>query len=176
MTPAGNAEQSAETARQPGRLERFGTAVENLLLVVLLGAMMLLAVGQIALRIFFSSGMIWADELLKIMVLWVALVASVAASRNQRHLRIDLLSHVVPPRLARLPESLVNAFAALVCGVVAWHSVRYIGVTLDFDDRVLLDTPAWMVHGVLPVAFVLMSYHFSVAAVRHLLAFVRGRG
>lgn len=159
---------------RPGPLARFATTVENLLLVVLLGAMMLLAVGQIVLRTFFNAGLIWADELLKIMVLWVALVASVAASRNQRHLRIDVLSHFVPERFARLPETVVNAFAALICGVVAWHAVRYVSLTLEFDDRVLLDTPAWMVQGVLPLGFLLMCYHFAVAATKNLAAFLRG--
>ena len=51
-----------------GRLERWGTAAENASLVLLLGAMMLLAVGQIVLRLFFSFGFVWSDELIKLMV------------------------------------------------------------------------------------------------------------
>ena len=136
--------------------------------------MMLLAVGQIVLRIFFDSGLIWADELIKNMVLWVALVASVAAARSQRHLRIDILSHFVPERLARLPTALVNLFAALVCGVVAWHSGRYVALTLEYGDTVLLDTPAWLVQGILPVAFLLMTWHFMIAALKSLVALIRG--
>ncbi len=160
---------------RPGSLERLGTALENALLVVLLGAMVLLAVGQIVMRMFFQSGLIWADELLKVMVLWIALIASVAASRNQRHLRIDILSHFLPPRMAQLPGVIVSAFASLVCAVIAWHSWRYIALTAEFNDTVLLDTPAWMVQGVLPVAFVLMSYHFAVDCIRNLAALVRDR-
>ncbi len=159
----------------PGRLERLGTALENALLVLLLGAMVILAVGQIVMRMFFQSGVIWADELLKVMVLWIALIASVAASRNQRHLRIDILSHFMPPRIARLPGVIVSAFASVVCAIIAWHSWRYIGLTLEFNDTVLLDTPAWMVQGVLPVAFVLMSYHFAVDCLRNLAALLRDR-
>lgn len=159
----------------PGRLERLGTGLENTLLVVLLGAMVCLAVGQIVMRMFFQSGLIWADELLKVMVLWIALIASVAASRNQRHLRIDILSHFLPPRIAQLPGVIVSAFASAVCAIIAWHSWRYIALTLEFDDTVLLDTPAWMVQGVLPVAFVLMSYHFAVDCIRNLTALVRDR-
>lgn len=156
-----------------GPLARIGTAIENALLVVLLGALMLLAAGQIVLRMVFDSGLIWADELIKNMVLWVTLVASVAASRSQRHLRIDILSHFVPGRLARLPAVVVNLFAAVVCGVVAWHSARYIALTLEYGDTVLLGTPAWLVQGILPVAFFLMTWHFAVAAVKNLVAFLR---
>ncbi|MDH4254435.1 MAG: TRAP transporter small permease subunit, partial [Gammaproteobacteria bacterium] len=78
------------------RAERWGTAVENGVMVLLLAGMMIVAVGQIVLRVFFSGGFVWADELLKLMVLWIALIASIAASRSNRHLRIDIVSHFVP--------------------------------------------------------------------------------
>ena len=64
--------------------------------------MILLAVGQIVLRIFFSIGFVWADELVSLTVLWVAIVASVAAARSDRHLRIDALSHFVSKKYARI--------------------------------------------------------------------------
>lgn len=154
-------------------LERAGTAIENALLVLLLGAMMLLASAQIVLRLFFDSGIIWADEFLKILVLWIALVGSVATSRNRRHLRIDLLSHYVPARYARLPLCVADGFAAVVCGFIAWHSARYL--ELAFGDTVLLGIPAWTVQGVLPVAFGLMAYRFGLHALKDLLALF-GRG
>ena len=65
------------------RLERWGTAAENASLVLLLTAMMLLAVGQIVLRIFFNIGFVWTDELISLMVLWIALIASIAAVEVQ---------------------------------------------------------------------------------------------
>ena len=73
------------------RLERWGTAAEDTVLVLLLTSMILLAVGQIVLRIFFSIGFVWADELISLTVLWIAIVASVSAARSDRHLRIDAL-------------------------------------------------------------------------------------
>ena len=57
------------------RLERVGRAAEDGALVLLLGSMVLLAVLQIVLRQFFDSGIGWADELIKIIVLWLAMVA-----------------------------------------------------------------------------------------------------
>ena len=60
------------------RLSRWGTAAENATLVVLFAALMLLAVVQIVMRIFFSSGFVWTDELVKLIVLWITLVASIA--------------------------------------------------------------------------------------------------
>lgn len=145
------------------RLERWGTAAENGFLVLLLGAMMVLAVSQIAMRLFFSAGFVWADELLKLMVLWIALIASIAASRNARHLRIDLLSHFMPPRMARLPQTIADIFAALICAVLAWQSFRYVQITFEDQDTVLVNTPAWLAYGILPFSFGVMTYRYVVA-------------
>lgn len=150
------------------RLERWGIAIENGSLVVLLAAMMLLAVSQIVLRIFFSFGFVWADELMKFMVLWIALIASIAASRNDRHLRIDVLSHFVSVRYSRFPRIIVDLFASGICGFLAWQSWRYVQLSVEFQETVLVDIPAWFVHGIAPVAFGLMCYRFFLEALKAL--------
>lgn len=144
------------------RLERWGTALENAALVILLGAMMLLAVAQIALR-FVNISFVWADELVKLLVLWIALVASIAASRSNRHLRIDLLSHFVADKYARFPRIVVDAFAAFICGVLAWHSMRYVQLTIESGDTVLTNLPAWTAYFLLPLSLILMSYRFLLS-------------
>ena len=150
-----------ESPRRPaGRLARFGVAAENAALVLLLGALMLVAVGQIAMRLFFSSGFVWADELTRLMVLWIALIASIAASRSDRHLSIDVLSHVLPERLARLPKAIADGFAAGICGLLAWQSWRYVSLAKEFGDTVLVDVPAWLAYALLPAAFALMTWNF----------------
>lgn len=156
-----------------GRLERWGTAAENAVLVILLGALMLLAVGQIAMRVFFSFGFIWADELVKLLVLWIALVASIAASRNDRHLRIDVVSHFVAAKYARVPRLIVDAFAAFMCGILAWQSWRYVQLTIEFEDTVLVDLPAWIAYGLLPLSFALMCYRFVLLAGSEVLRIFR---
>ncbi len=142
------------------RLERWGTAAENAVVVLLLTAMMLLAVGQIILRIFFSIGFVWADELISLIVLWIAIVASVAAARSDHHLRIDALSHFVPQKYARFPRIIVDAFAAGMCLILGWHSYRYILLIREFEDTVLTSVPAWIAFGIVPIAFALMTYRF----------------
>jgi TRAP-type C4-dicarboxylate transport system permease small subunit len=154
------------------RLRQFGTSVENALLVLLLSAMMLLAVGQIVLRMFFNSGLLWADELLKILVLWIALVASVAAARSRRHLRIDILTRYVPQRYAQVPELLVDLFAAAICGFIAWHSLQFI--LLSVGDTVLVNVPSWVAQGIVPAAFLLMCYRFTLHFLSGVLGLARG--
>ena len=153
------------------RLEKWGTAAENASLVLLLTAMMLLAVGQIVLRIFFNIGFVWTDELISLMVLWLALIASIAAARSDKHLRIDVLSHFLPKKYTRIPRIIVDAFASIVCAVLAWHSLRY--VELFFEDTVLVDFPAWIAYSVLPLSLALMSYRFAMVCGAEILQLFR---
>jgi TRAP-type C4-dicarboxylate transport system permease small subunit len=155
------------------RLQRWGTAAENAALVILLGALMLLAVGQIVMRMFFSIGFVWADELVKLLVLWITLVASIAASRSDRHLRIDIVSHFVAEKYARFPRVIVDVFAAVMCGILAWQSWRYLQLTIEFEDTVLIDVPAWIAYGLLPLAFVLMCYRFLLMSGSDLMRILR---
>lgn len=150
------------------RLERTGRHLETILLVFLLGSMMLLAVGQIVLREVFSTGFVWADELIKLMVLWLAMVGSIAASRENRHIRIDALSHILPKLAVDLTRALVDVFAAIVSGIIAWQTWRYLQVEIEYEDMVLVNVPAWIAHSVLPAAFLLISFRFVVLFIKQI--------
>lgn len=123
---------------------------------------MILAVGQIALRELLETGVLWADELVKLLVLWLAMVGSVAAARDNRHIRIDALSHVLPAWAMRATRIVVDLFAAVVCAFIAFHTYRYLLVEIEWQDTVLVDTPAWLAHVIVPAAFALVCYRFVV--------------
>lgn len=152
------------------RLDRISRAVEDVALTLLLGSMILLAVGQIVLREVFETGFVWADELVKLLVLWLAMVGSIAASRDDRHIRIDLLSHVLPERLVGYSRVVVDLFAASVAGFIAWHAFRWTRLEIEFGDTVLIDTPAWLAHVIVPAAFALICLRFLILIVRHAYA------
>ena len=157
------------------RLEHIGRLAEDAALVILLTTMILLAVGQIILREVFETGIIWADELVKLMVLWLAMVGSIAACRDNRHIRIDVLSHIMAPWLVATTRIVVDVFAAMVCGVIAWQSFRYLQLEIEFADTVLVDTPAWLAHVIVPLAFALTSYRFVVLVVKGIGDLVLGK-
>jgi len=150
------------------RLERAGRLIETAALVTLLSSMMLLAVGQIVLREIFSTGFVWADELIKLMVLWLAMVGSIAACRDNRHIRIDALSHALPELVVSVVRVIVDLFAAFICAVIAWQAWRYLQIEIEYEDTVLVDFPAWIAHGIMPLAFLLISFRFLVLVVKQI--------
>jgi TRAP-type C4-dicarboxylate transport system permease small subunit len=148
------------------RLDKLGATIETVALVSMLTAMMVVAVSQIVMREAFGTGFGWADELIRLMVLWLALVGSIAACRENRHIRIDALSHVLPDSAVNVLRIIVDLFAAVVCAVIAVQAWRYLQVEIEYKDTVLVNTPAWLAHAIMPLAFALISYRFLVAALR----------
>ncbi len=166
---------SASIATVLGRLEKVGRAIETTMLVGMLTAMMVLAVSQIVMReVFNISGLVWAAEFIRLMVLWLALIGSIAACRENRHIRIDALSHVLPDKGIRIVRIVVDLFAAVVSGIIAVQAWRYLQIDIEYEVTVLVDTPAWIAHIIMPVAFALISYRVLVSSVQQLSDFVSG--
>ena len=158
-----------------GRRDKAGKALERIVLVSMLTAMMLGAVGQILMREAVGTGFGWADELVRLMVLWLAMVGSIAACRENRHIRIDALSHIMPDIAVKLIRVLVAVFAASVCLVIAFQAWRYLQIEIEYGDEVLVDTPAWIAHSIMPAAFGLMAYQFLIGALREVGELVFGK-
>lgn len=146
------------------KLERMGRAAEDLALVVLLGAMIGVSVFQIANRQLLGGAftLAWADEFVKIVVLWLAMVGSIAAARDNKHIRIDLITHILSGRIISVIKLVVDAFAAVVCAVIGWHAYRLIREEISWGDTIFTDVPLWILHAIVPIAFVLISYRFVV--------------
>lgn len=148
------------------KLEKLGRFAEDALLVVLLGGMILLAAAQIILRNAFDTGLVWSDELLRLGVLWVALIGAVAASRDDHHISIDVLSRFLAPRLKHASSALIALFTAAVCALLAWTSLEFLRESIEFEDVLLGDLPAWWFQAVLPAGFALISWRYAVHTVR----------
>ena len=142
------------------RLADWIGRAEDALLVLLLGAMIALAGSQILLRNFWDMGLSWGEPLLRVSVLWVGLLGAMAATRDRRHIRIDLLSRFLPPRLASWTRGLADLFAGLVCLLLAWHGARFVHYEW-LDGGLLFGTvPAWACELIIPLAFALMGLRY----------------
>jgi len=134
--------------------------LEDGLLVITLSLMILLASTQILLRNLWDSGISWGDPTLRVLVLWVTLLGAMAATREGHHIRIDVLSHYLSESLQGWSRRITDLFAALVSGLLAWHSGRF--VVLEWQDGIVLfgQVPAWVCESIMPLGFGIMALRF----------------
>ena len=164
-----------EAARRPWlvRAEAFGRWLETGLLIAVFAGLMLLAVAQIGLRNVWSSGLPWADGLVRIAVLWLAVIGAVAASRDRKHIAIDLTRRFLGSASRRYVLALTEAFTAAVCGGLAYYSWIFVRDSRAFEDVLLGDWPAWTFQAILPVGFALIAYRYGVRSIGRLAGAVQ---
>jgi len=156
------------------RLEKVGRTVEDAVLVIILSGMILLAAGQIVARNFFDFGFIWSDELLRMLVLWIAVAGAVAASRTDKHINIAILDRFLPPRLYDVVKIIIDLFTAGVCAVVTWYSINFVRTSYEYGDVLLGDVPAWILQLVMPIGFGLISWRYTLIFLKRLAGQFRG--
>jgi len=146
--------------------------IEDSLLITLLVSMIVLASGQIALRNFFEVGIIWIDPLLRLLVLWTGLIGATVASRDNRHIRIDLLSRFFKKRVHMAIQAFIALFTALVCAIIAWHGARW--VYMDYQEKLtaFAGLPSWVLEIIIPLAFGLIALRYLVLCVSWIRMFI----
>ncbi|HET6604197.1 MAG TPA: TRAP transporter small permease subunit [Xanthomonadaceae bacterium] len=138
-------------------------AAEDALLSVLLLGLLTLAVVQIVMRVGFDSGLVWAEPASRLLVMWLALLGALAATREGRHIAIDALPRALGARARRVCWILAQLAAAGAAGTLCWLSVSLIMLELEFPSRLFGVLPSWTGMLVLPLGFGLMTLRFLVA-------------
>lgn len=124
-------------------------------------SLLLFAVLQILLRNFFDTGIVWADAFLRVLVLWVTMLGAMVATREQRHIKIDVLARYLPATYQPLLKLVTGASAAGVCAVVAYYMLVF--VSYEFVDATLAfaTIPNWLCQSILPLGFAVMAIRFA---------------
>jgi TRAP-type C4-dicarboxylate transport system permease small subunit len=148
------------------RLFRYLHRLEDSLLVFSLLAMLLIALGQIVLRNGFDSGVLWAESFSRILVLWVAMLGAMVATRENNHISIDAVSRYLPSRWQNYLATLTSVVSSVICALVAWYSFEF--VRFEYVDNTLAfaKVPNWICQSILPIGFGVMSLRFLVQMVR----------
>lgn len=138
---------------------------EDALLVLLLSVMIGLASTQILLRNLLDSGFVWIDPLLRVLVLWLGLIGATVATRDNRHIRIDLLTRLFSRNTNRLIQLVVAQISAWTCLVIAWYGFQWI--KMDYVDGLtsFIGVPAWALEVVIPVTFALIGLRYLILSV-----------
>ncbi len=134
--------------------------IEDGLLALILAAMIALAAYQVIARNLFDTGLMWGDALVRVLVIWVAMIGAMVASRNDDHIRIDVLARFVPPRWQRPMKRFANAFTGAVMGVFAWHSYRFVRFEYEDGTIAFASVPAWACEAVLPVGAAVIGLRY----------------
>jgi len=136
----------------------FLGGLEVAIIGLLLGALIFFGCLQIFLRNVFHSGLIWADPLMRHIVLWLGCLGGVMATARIRHISIDIFSRFLPDPLEAIRDKIIYLATAAISSVLGIAALRLVVDEKEFGERAFLNIDVWMLQMIIPVAFFLIAY------------------
>jgi TRAP-type C4-dicarboxylate transport system permease small subunit len=133
--------------------------VETGLLCLIIAMMLGLAILKIVLRYGFQTSLLWSDIMLQHLTLWLCLIGAALATCERRHISIDVLSRILPEKITRWSNLIVNCLALIVVGILAYYGFDFLIDEQSSEATLIGNIPLWWAKSIIPVGFVLIGIH-----------------
>ncbi len=133
-------------------LDRLLQFAAGTLVVVLLGTVVAGIVSR-----GLNHPLSWTDEASGFLMVWLACLGWMIATRQSAHIRIRVFQDLLPLRPWQGTEITIQAATALLGAVIAWYSVHLIRSNADIEALALPLSTAWMYVPMLPAGLLTLA-------------------
>lgn len=144
------------------KIEHLLILVEKWIMTLLFFTLLSVAALQIVLRNLFDSGLMWGDDFIQVLVLWIGFAGATYASRKGRHINIDVITRFLPGKYARLLYRIVYFATAGLCTTAAWFSWQFIQLEMEDNVMAFLKVPVWLTEIIIPIGFIIIALRYMV--------------
>lgn len=99
----------------------------------------------------------WTDEASGYLMVWLACLGWMIATRQQAHIRIRFLQDKLPDQPWRWTEAAIQIGLAVFGAVIAWYSIHLIRTNSDIEAMALPVSVAWMYVPLLPAGLMTLA-------------------
>lgn len=167
------------------RIDRIIALVEGWLIIVFLGLMVTLTFFQVILRDLFTFAHIqwanivmglmdWTEPMVRLFVLWLTFLGASLLTDDRKHIKIDLMSTLLPRKWQPFRELVLCLACAIVISLMIKSSIGYIELELEFGGTLFLSIPTWAGQLILPIGFSLILFRFILQGIDHAVALFKG--
>jgi C4-dicarboxylate transporter, DctQ subunit len=150
-------------------LDRIIGRLEQVLLGILLGAMILVAFTQIVLRNVWMTGLDWGDDLVRNLVLWTGFLGAAVATKEGKHISIDVVSRWISPKARTGINVISDGFSLVICALLFLAALKFVSNEIQMQGRLFLEVPSWVSQIILPFTFAVMTFRFCLRFLKTIL-------
>ncbi len=142
--------------------ERFTAVLAAIAAALVLGMSLWISYDVLS-RYFFDFASPWSFDLSEYALVWITFLAAPWVLLQDRHVRIELLTDVLPVKAQRIIGILVCLVALLTCAVLAWRT----GIAaLQYIDRNTMMPRIWRIpriwpYSIIPIGSALLTVAFA---------------
>jgi TRAP-type C4-dicarboxylate transport system permease small subunit len=117
---------------------------------------------QIILRNFFATGIVSADIVIRHLTLGLTFLGASLATREGRHLKIDIVPRVVPKRLRSLLSVITGTLSVAVCVILARAGWNFVLLEKHSQSMFAFGIPLWVPKLIIPLGFLLIAFRLTL--------------
>lgn len=159
--------------------------IEGWLIVLFLWSMVLLAFVQIILRTLYTHAHMqwanfilgqvdWAEPCARLLVLWITFLGASLVTGDNKHIKIDLMSAILPPKWLPVRELVLSTACVLISALMLKASIDYVRLEFTFGGQLFLKLPTWIGQLIIPVGFSLILFRFLLRGMEQVIGIFRG--
>ena len=150
-------------------INAFLGKIEIGLLCLIIAMMLGLAILKIVMRYVFSASLLWSDIMLQHLTLWLCLLGAALATCERRHISIDVLSRILPERITRWSNLIIDCLGLIVVGILAYYGFSFLHDEQLSEAVLIGSVPLWWAKAIIPYGFVLIGIHLFLQIGIHLM-------
>jgi TRAP-type C4-dicarboxylate transport system permease small subunit len=157
---------------------------EGWLIIAFLSLMVILTFIQVVLRgLYTHAHLTWANSLMgqldwsepfvRLLVLWLTFLGASLLTGENKHIRIDLLSTLIPAKWLPLRELILSLVCIFISAIMLKVCTDYIKMEMTFGENIFLHLPSWIAQLILPAGFAVILFRFLLRAIAQGLEIAR---
>jgi TRAP-type C4-dicarboxylate transport system permease small subunit len=157
-------------------LDKTLAKLEGWFIIILLSLMIILTFIQVCLRGLYTHGHLqwantlmghidWSEPFVRLLVMWLTFLGASLVTGENKHIKIDLFSPVLPPKWLPIRELILSVVCILVSAIMIKVCIEYVTMEMEFGGRMILYLPGWIGQLILPVGFALILFRFFLRAI-----------
>ena len=159
--------------------------LEGWLIVLFLWLMVLISFLQIILRTLYTHAHIqwanyilgqvdWAEPCARLLVLWLTFLGASLVTGENKHIKIDLMSAILPERWLPFRELLLSLACVIISALLFKASLDYLRVEMSFGGQLFLGIPVWVGQLIIPAGFFFILFRFFLRGLEQSMTIFRG--
>ena len=106
--------------------------------------------------------------MLQHLTLWLCFLGAAVATCERRHISIDVLSRILPEKITRWSNLIIDCLALIVIAILAYYGFIFLHDEQLSEAVLIGSVPLWWAKTIIPYGFVLIGVHVALHIGIHL--------
>jgi len=154
-------------------LDKTIARLEGWLIIAFLWLIVILTFIQVCLRVLYTHGhfqwanafmghLDWSEPFVRLLVLWLAFIGASLLTRENKHIKIDLFSAILPLKFHSVRDLILSVACILISAIMVKVCIGYVKMEMEYGGTILSHLPNWIGQLILPLGFALILFRFLI--------------